>query len=54
MSVNSGEPPSRYEINRLVCSVLTRHAVELEALSISSSASLVYLNGFSKSLWDRI
>lgn len=48
MSVNSGEPPSRYEINRLVRSVLSRHAVDLEALSISSSASLVYLNGFLK------
>lgn len=36
---------ARYEINRQVKMVLTRHAVNLETLSISSSNSLVYLYG---------
>jgi hypothetical protein len=42
-SVNN--PLARYEINRQVKMVLTRHAVNLETLSISSSNSLVYLYG---------
>jgi len=42
------DAPSRYEINRAVRSVLTSHGVDLEALSISSSLSLVYLNGLLK------
>jgi len=36
---------TRYEINRQVKMVLTRHAVNLEMLSISCSNSLVYLYG---------
>lgn len=45
---SSNDAPSRYEINRAVRSVLTSNGVDLEALSISSSASLVYLNGLLK------
>ncbi|MCK9197831.1 MAG: hypothetical protein M0P16_12730 [Syntrophales bacterium] len=47
MSANT-DAPSRYEINRAVRSVLTSHGVDLEVLSISSSSSLVYLNGLLK------
>ncbi len=45
---DNADVPSRYEINRAVRGVLTSHGVDLEALSISSSASLVYLNGLLK------
>jgi hypothetical protein len=47
MGNNTGAP-SRYEINQAVRSVLTRHSIDIEALSVSSSASLVYLNGLLK------
>lgn len=39
------ETPNRYEINREVNGILTRHAVDLTQLSVSSSTTLVYLNG---------
>jgi hypothetical protein len=46
MDQNSGDTLSRYELNRMVSGVLTRHGIDLQTLSLSSSASLVYLNGF--------
>ena len=42
------DPHSRYAINQRVRSVLVIHDVDLEALSISSSANVVYINGFLK------
>ncbi len=48
MSAKSSDTTSRYEINRLVRGILTRHGIDLEGLALSSSASLVYLNGFLK------
>lgn len=45
MNDSDNNPLARYEINRQVKMVLTRHAVNLETLSISSSNSLVYLYG---------
>jgi hypothetical protein len=45
MNDSENNPPARYEINRQVKMVLTRHAVNLETLSVSSSNSLVYLYG---------
>ena len=45
MTDSSNDPLRRYDINRQVKAILTRHAVKLENLSISSSSSLVYLNG---------
>jgi hypothetical protein len=47
-NVSPGEPPSRYAINQRVRSVLVRHDVDLEALSISSTANIVYVYGFLK------
>jgi hypothetical protein len=47
-NVSAGEPPSRYAINQRVRSILVTHDVDLEALSISSSANVVYINGFLK------
>jgi hypothetical protein len=37
---------SRYEINRMVKQVLTRHAVDLTQLQFSSSGETVYLYGY--------
>ena len=40
------DAPTRYEMNRLVRNVLTRHRADLEVLSISCTARLVYLHGY--------
>jgi hypothetical protein len=40
------DAPTRYEMNRLVRSVLTRHRADLELISISCTARLVYLYGY--------
>jgi hypothetical protein len=48
MNENTSNVPSRYEMNHLVRSVLSRHAIDLELLSISCSASIVYLYGCLK------
>jgi hypothetical protein len=48
MNEKSGDTTSRYEINRLARGILTRHGIDLEGLALSSSANLVYLNGFLK------
>jgi hypothetical protein len=45
MDDSPNSAPVRYEINRQVKMVLSRHAVNLETLSISSSNTLVYLYG---------
>jgi Asp-tRNA(Asn)/Glu-tRNA(Gln) amidotransferase B subunit len=37
---------SRYEVNRMVKQVLTRHAVDLTQLQFSSSGETVYLYGY--------
>jgi hypothetical protein len=42
----SDDTPSRYEMNRLVRNIMTRHGIDLELISISCSASFVYLQGF--------
>jgi hypothetical protein len=47
-NVSPGDSPSRYAINQRVRSVLVRHDVDLEALSISSSTNIVYVYGFLK------
>jgi hypothetical protein len=39
------DAPTRYEINRLVRSVLTRHRADLELVSISCTTRIVYLYG---------
>lgn len=52
MNANTGDAPSRYEMNHLVQRVLSRHAIDLEMLSISCSASIVYLNGSLKRATD--
>ena len=52
MNSNTGDAPSRYEINHLVRGVLSRHAIDLESLSVSCSASIVYLYGFLKRVTD--
>jgi len=39
------EAPSRYEMNRLVGNVLTRHRANLELISISCTGRIVYLSG---------
>jgi hypothetical protein len=46
--MSQNDPHSRYAINQRVRSVLVTHDVDLEALSISSSANVVYINGFLK------
>ncbi|MCX5819968.1 MAG: hypothetical protein NT047_08680 [Deltaproteobacteria bacterium] len=46
--MSPGEPPSRYAINQRVRNVLVRHDIDLEALSISSTANIVYVYGFLK------
>jgi hypothetical protein len=46
--MSPGDSPSRYAINQLVRSVLVRHDVDLEAISISSSSNIVYVYGFLK------
>ena len=46
--MSPGDPPSRYTINQRVRSVLVRHDVDLEALSVSSSANIVYVYGSLK------
>ncbi len=46
--MSPGDPPSRYAINQRVRSVLVRHDVDLEALSVSSTANIVYVYGFLK------
>ena len=46
MNQNSGDSLSRYEMNRMVSGVLTRHGIDLQVLSLSSSASLIYMSGF--------
>lgn len=48
MSEHSDNTTSRYQMNQQVAAVLTRHGIELETLSISCSARLVYLYGFLK------
>jgi len=48
----NSDAPSRYEINHLVRGVLSRHAIDLESLSVSCSASIVYLYGFLKRVTD--
>jgi hypothetical protein len=40
------DAPTRYEMNRLVRNVLTRHRADLELISISCTARLVYLYGY--------
>ena len=52
MNMNTGDAPSRYEMNHLVQGVLSRHAIDLESLSVSCSASIVYLYGFLKKVTD--
>jgi hypothetical protein len=52
MNASKGDAQSRYEINRLVRSVLSRHAIDLESLSVSCSASIVYLSGLLKRVTD--
>jgi hypothetical protein len=39
------DAPMRYEMNRLVRNVLTRHRADLEVISISCTARFVYLYG---------
>jgi hypothetical protein len=39
------DAPTRYEMNRLVRNVLTRHRADLEVISISCTARFVYLHG---------
>jgi hypothetical protein len=39
------DAPTRYETNRLVRNVLTRHRADLEVISISCTARFVYLYG---------
>jgi len=39
------DAPTRYEMNRLVRNVLTRHRADLEVISISCTARFVYLYG---------
>lgn len=39
------DAPTRYEMNRLVRNVLTRHRADLELISISCTARMVYLYG---------
>lgn len=41
-------PYSRYEMNRLVRNILTRHGVDLESITISCTAGFVYLYGLLK------
>jgi hypothetical protein len=48
MSEHSDSSTSRYQMNQQVAGVLTRHGIDLETLSISCSARLVYLYGFLK------
>ena len=48
MNGQSNDATSRYQMNHQVAGVLTRHGIELETLSISCSARLVYLYGFLK------
>ena len=48
----NSDAPSRYEINHLVRGVLSRHAIDLESLSVSCTASIVYLYGFLKRVTD--
>ncbi len=40
------DAPTRYEMNRLVRNVLTRHRADLELVSISCTARFVYLYGY--------
>jgi hypothetical protein len=40
------DAPTRYEMNRLVRNVLTRHRADLELISISCTARMVYLYGY--------
>jgi hypothetical protein len=40
------DAPTRYEMNRLVRNVLTRHRADLEVISISCTARVVYLHGY--------
>jgi hypothetical protein len=40
------DAPMRYEMNRLVRNVLTRHRADLELVSISCTARFVYLYGY--------
>jgi hypothetical protein len=39
------DAPTRYETNRLVRNILTRHRADLEVISISCTARFVYLHG---------
>jgi hypothetical protein len=40
-----GHTPTRYEMNRHVRNVLTRHGANMELISISCTGRVVYLNG---------
>ena len=40
------DAPTRYEMNRFVRSVLTRHRADLELISISCTTRVVYLYGY--------
>jgi hypothetical protein len=40
------DAPTRYEMNRLVRSVLTRFSIDLELITVSCTARMVYLYGF--------
>ncbi|PKN53546.1 MAG: hypothetical protein CVU55_00020 [Deltaproteobacteria bacterium HGW-Deltaproteobacteria-13] len=40
-----GHIPTRYELNRLVRGVLTRHGANMELISISCTTRVVYLSG---------
>ncbi len=45
MEQDYGSITRRYDMNRMVRTVLTRHRANLEVLTISCSASIVYLGG---------
>lgn len=48
MSEQNDDTGNRYQMNQRVAQIMTRHGIELETLSISCSARLVYLYGFLK------
>ncbi|MCE5265528.1 MAG: hypothetical protein LLG97_18610 [Deltaproteobacteria bacterium] len=48
MSDQNDDAGARYQLNQRVANVLTRHGIELDTLSISCSARLVYLYGSLK------
>lgn len=38
-------PPSRYELNRCVATVMSTYSIDLQQVSISCSTTIVYLTG---------